>query len=443
MRQAAGVLLLGAAGALLTVSLFFGGGLSNGRLYWIGLAALVVAFGGLAAALAGLVPFPVPSPAGRVSVVCLAGFVAWTGTTMAWSIAADRSWDSFNRGLVYLAFCVLGLLVAASVPRPARVVAAGLAVLLLAVVGWALLGKVFPSLFPDGGRLARLRNPIGYWNALGLACATALPLGLWLATRRGWRREARAAGALLVFAAIVALVLTASRAGVVVAAVACLLWLAWMPARLESIGALLLAGVPAAAVAGWASTRAGLADDGQPYPVRRHDGAWFGVVLCLVGIAVVAAAWWAAGRDERLDSAELRRRWAVRLGVALGGACVAGVIAVSVAAGGPSAWLREFRGPEQAPSSSGHLRSLSSNNRWTWWREAWRLFEADPAGGKGAATFEIARRPIRSSSVVTTEPHSIALQALAETGIVGFLLGGAASLGALAAAAAAVRRLRG
>jgi hypothetical protein len=99
-----------------------------------------------------------------------------------------------NRGGVYLAFALLGLAVAGTVRASARVVAGGLAALLFGVVGWALLGKVFPSLFPDGARVARLRDPIGYWNALALACALALPLGLWAATRRSWRRELRAAG---------------------------------------------------------------------------------------------------------------------------------------------------------------------------------------------------------------------------------------------------------
>ena len=116
MRQAAGVLLLGAAGALLSVCLFFGDSLSTGRLFWIGLVALVVSFGGIAAALAGFVPISVPSPVGCAALGFLAAFVAWTGVTMVWSIAADRSWDYFNRGLVYLAFCVLGLLVASLVP---------------------------------------------------------------------------------------------------------------------------------------------------------------------------------------------------------------------------------------------------------------------------------------------------------------------------------------
>src|SRR2546427_195826 len=122
MRTAAGLLSLSAAAALVTVSLFFGGSLSDSRLFWIGIFAVVV--------------------------------------------------------------------------------------------GWAVLGKVFPSLFPDGARVARLRNPVGYWNALALVCALALPVGLWIATRRSWRRDLRAAGVVLLYLASIALVLTFSRAGI-------------------------------------------------------------------------------------------------------------------------------------------------------------------------------------------------------------------------------------
>src|SRR5436190_12037439 len=250
MRSPVGPLLLAAAGALLVVSLFFGGNVGDGRLFWIGIFAEAIGFGALAAGLAGLVPLAVPRPAGLVAFGLLAAYVGWLGVTMTWSIAPDASWASLNRGAVYLAFALLGLLVASSVRGPARVVAGGLAVLLFAVVGWALLGKVFPSLFPDGGRIARLRNPVGYWNALALACALALPLGLWAATRREWRREVRVAGVLLLYLSAIALVLTFSRAGILVAAVGAVLWLVLVPAvRLESFGALLLGVVPAAAAA--------------------------------------------------------------------------------------------------------------------------------------------------------------------------------------------------
>ena len=44
---------------------------------------------------------------------------------------------------------------------------------------------------------------------------------------------------------------------------------------------------------------------------------------------------------------------------------------------------------------------------------------------------------------ITNEPHNVALQSLAETGIVGFLLGAGACLAALGAVRQAVRRLRG
>src|SRR5437867_1970576 len=88
------------------------------------------------------------------------------------------------------------------------------------------LGAAF--LFPDGARLARLRNPVGYWNALGLAADLALPLFLWLAPRR------RDVAALGIYLATVALLLTYSRGGVVVGALAVAAWLAFGTGRREN-----------------------------------------------------------------------------------------------------------------------------------------------------------------------------------------------------------------
>jgi O-antigen ligase len=442
MRERAGLLVLVAAGALLTVSLFFGGNIGDGRLFWIGIFAEAVGFGGVAAGLAGLVPLAVPSRVGLAAVGLLAAFVCWSGVTMIWSIAPDRSWASLNRGIVYVAFALLGLVVAANVRSPARLVAGGLTVLLFGVVGWALLGKVFPSLFPDGARVARLRSPIGYWNALALACALALPLGLWVASRRSRRRELRVAGVLLLYFAVIALVLTFSRAGIVAGAVDVLLWLVLVPAvRLESFGALVLAVVPAAAVAGWATTRSGLVDDGQSLAARRADGGWFALVALLVAAVVVAVALWADGADRRFTDEAARRLWTRRIAVGVGALVVAGVVAVSAASGGPGAWLREFRGGGEVSNTS-RLGTFSSNNRWEWWKEAWRVFESRPAGGKGAATFAVARLRVRRGASITSEPHNIALQALSETGIVGFLLGAGAVVAAVVALALALRRLR-
>jgi hypothetical protein len=229
----------------------------------------------------------------------------------------------------------------------------------------------------------------------------------------------------------------------VVAIVGVLLWLAFVPSRLESFGALLVSVVPAAAVAGWASTRSGLVDDGQSYAARSADGSWFALIGLLVGAVVVGLALWADSLDRRVEDPALRRSWTRRLGAGIGVVAVAGVIAVSAESGGPSAWLREFRGGAEVAQSSGRLSTFSSNNRWAWWKEAWRVFESEPAGGKGAATFDIARLRYRDSSVITTEPHNVAVQALAETGVPGFLLGAVAGVAALGACFFAVRRLGG
>jgi tetratricopeptide (TPR) repeat protein len=98
-----------------------------------------------------------------------------------------------------------------------------------------------------------------------------------------------------------------------------------------------------------------------------------------------------------------------------------------VSRGDPIDWardgFREFTNPvSQAGTTPERLGELNLNSRWTWWEEAWTLFTDEPVGGTGAGSFAVARRPIRTNTTFATEPHNLALQFLAETGIVGFLL---------------------
>jgi amino acid transporter len=169
-----------------------------------------------------------------------------------WSIEGDRSWAYFNRGLVYLAFAVVGLWLGPWVRQWAYVLAGVLALPL----GWALLGKAIPAL-GGSGRIARLSSPIGYWNALGLLFAMALPLAIWLAARREHRHWLRAAGVVYIYALVVGLLLTYSRGGVLAASVAIVLWLVLGRPRVESAAALLLGGGAGIGVAAWAFTRPG------------------------------------------------------------------------------------------------------------------------------------------------------------------------------------------
>jgi O-antigen ligase len=423
--ELAGRSALVAAGALVAVALFAGGGSTYGPLVGIGGVAVLVAGAALTLALFGLAPWPGLDRVGLACVGLLAALVVWIGLSVLWSVTPDRSWEYVNRGLVYLAFAALGLFIAAWAPGALRVIAGGLAVLLAAVILWALLGKVVPALYPDGGRIARLRDPIGYWNGLALLAATALPLGLTFGIRREFPRWVRIAAVTLVFAAAVALLLTYSRGGVVVALVVLAAFLALTTRRLEAVVAMLISLPPAVAVAAWAFTQPGIASDLQPASTREVDGLQLGLALMVAATAVAGAAYLLLEREERWRP---RITWKLSGARLAGGAAAALLVAVLVVSrGDPVDWtrdgFREFTNPvSQAGSNPQRLGELNLNSRWTWWEEAWTLFTDEPVGGTGAASFAVARRPIRINTTFATEPHNVALQFLAETGIFGFLL---------------------
>src|SRR5919204_5871530 len=200
-----GELGAGLAAALVAGALFFGHGSSDGRLFWIGVAALLLA------ALGWIVRPGALSGAGVAFFVLLGALVVWEAVSIHWSIQPAASWDCANRGLVYLAFAAVDALLGVF---PREWIAEAFAALLGALFVVALAAKVVPAFYEDYGRLARLRFPLEYWNELALLAAAAVPLTLWLGARR------RIEGSLLLYAALVTVVLTFSRFGIALAVVA-------------------------------------------------------------------------------------------------------------------------------------------------------------------------------------------------------------------------------
>ena len=407
------------------------GALFAGESFW--LAALALAAAALVATLALLGRLPLARGGGAV-VGALLAIATWNGVSVAWSIAPDRSWDELNRGLVYAAFAVFGLALGSLYGgRATRVVAALLTGALAVAILWALAGKAIPALFPDGGRAARLRDPIGYWNALALVADALLVLGLWLAATRPASVALRAGGAVLAYSAVIAILLSGSRAGAGAGILGLLLWIWLDRSRTERALLALATTVPALAVAGWVFTRPALVDDGQAHADRVADGAVFALVF-LLGAALVALA---ALRLERVElGAATRLRVGRSLAVGAAAALLAGGVLVAVA-GDPLVGGRSVaQGPER-------LVDAGLNNRRQFWGEAWRIFEAKPLTGAGAGTFEIARKRYRQDAVDAPEPHNLPLQFLAGTGIVGWLLFAALVAAVAVAAAGALRRLVG
>jgi tetratricopeptide (TPR) repeat protein len=398
---------------------------------WTAVAVLAVAGGWGGLALAGRVPL---AAGGTVLLGVLLALAAWSGLSVAWSVAPDLSWAELNRTLVFAGFLAVGLLLGATGATACRWAAAALVTALGAAVLWALAGKAIPALFPDGGRTARLRDPIGYWNALALAADILLVLALRLAADAGRSRALRAAGAALAYAAVVAVLLAASRAGVAAAVLGVALWLWLRRDRVESALLALSALVPGCLVAAWAFTRPALVEDALPRAERVADGAWFGLLLVAGGALAALAA--VSLRPLGPERRALLGRVLVSLAVV--GAAAAALALVFNA----GRIADEFEGGEVGNDPK-RFTSLSSNNRSAWWAEAWEVYRADPLQGAGANTFEVARKRYRETASAVSQPHSVPLQFLAGTGLVGLalFLGLVAASGA--AAAGALRRLDG
>ena len=424
-------------GAALLGAMFAGDGSGVGGTLPVGGAALVLLVGALLAVAFGRLPAPRTGRWGAVLVWSLVLLVTWTGVTVWWSIVGDRSWDAFNKSVAYAVFLGLGLvLAAAGRAQAARLAGAMLSIVIGTTLVWALVTKAVPALAKDE-RVARLNEPVDHWNALALLADIAIVLGLWLGTERAHRRAVRVAGALLVYVATLALMLTLSRAGVVVGVVVLALWLFLSTERVQS-GLLLVASAgPALAIAGWAFTRSGLSEDLASLSDRESDGAVFGV-LALVGAAVVVALVMVGLRRSLTD--EARRR----LGRALGIAAVIVVLAAGAAASVAAAdAVSSGRDCSEVVNDPSRLGSLDVGNRLCWWGEAWDVFVQHAPEGAGAGTFEIARKRFRPNADTVLQPHSVPLQQLADGGVVAFGLFVVLILGGAAVCVCALRRLGG
>jgi hypothetical protein len=431
------LVLTGLVGAALAAAVFAGDGSDTDGILPVGGAAVVLAAGVLVALALGRTAAPHVGRSGQALAVSTLLLVAWTGATIAWSVVPDRSWDTFNRSLSFAAFLVLGILLAGEARRfAARLAATMLAVFTGIVLTWALLAKAIPALDPEGDRIGRLREPVGYWNALALLADMALVLGLWLGGTRGSRRVSiRIAGGLLVYVATLSLLLTLSRAGVVAGVAVVALWLYLSNERVEGGLLLVAAAVPAGLVAAWAFTRPALVEDGAARSDRVSDGIVFGI-LALIGVAFVAAFLGARRPLSGLARQRLGRALVMGAALAVAGAAVlSGIAAVNAVSGGVSC--------SEVVNDPSRLSSLDPNNRLCWWSEAWDVFADNAPEGAGAGTFEIARKRYRVDARSVAEPHSVPLQQLSDGGVASFVFFLALIGAAAATCVCALRRLEG
>ena len=178
-----------------------------------------------------------------------------------------------------------------------------------------------------------------------------------------------------------------------------------------------------------------LTTDGLSVSARTGDGccSWRALVAGLALIACVLARTWSrAGERVGLGPAGARAGAARGVVAAVAVALVGvGALALSdrgiggtVSAPGRRVHRGQVRPPERPRPRAAH----NSGNRWVWWEEAVGGFADRPVTGYGAGSFPLVHLRYRENRLEVRHAHSVPLEFLAETGLVGALL----ALGGLA-----------
>lgn len=355
----------------------------------------------------------------------IVGLALFSATSSLWSGSIELSVVEADRVLVYLGFFLAAFLIAQTEQRRQRC-AEGIAIALIAIAAAALVSRLLPDLLSLGAGLGsgpRLRYPLGYWNANGVAFGIGIALLLWM-SRRSANETLRWLAAAALPALMLGLYLTYSRGGLLSLMVAggCLLALShdrlWLAITLGIGG---LGALPALLAV---QDRRGIADN-LAEPGTADQGLT--VLLMLLAGMVLAIALYAGMR--RLEARgggvtgralELSRNPTVLKRLALAAAVVA--IGVAIAVGG-RAWDQFTSEDVQFPNRpEQHFGSLSGANRDEFWSVAVEAFGEEPVLGHGAGTYQFSWDELRSIPVPVRDAHSLYLEAFAELGLLGGML---------------------
>ena len=414
----------------------------------VGLAAWWIVLLGVAV---GVLPLQRIGSLAWLSISLLGAFAVWTGVAAGWSESAELTIAELGRLVSYLGFLVLGMCVVRR--DTVRQLVSGLAVAFGVVSLLAVLSRLEPSLFPSDqvatffpGSQARLSYPLNYANGTGELLAIGIPLLLMIATA-GRSLAGRALGAAALPVAVLGVVLTASRGGVLTAIVAVIAFYALAPDRLPKLvtGFVAAAGsaIMVAALLDRDAVRNGLS---TPAAVsQRHQLTVLLIVVCIGVAAVQIGIEPLARRISRPRALKISRRRAAWLTVGV----VVVAVAVAIAAGAPHQLAHQWRVFKETDVTgvvSGNVYSrlgtAAGSHRYQYWVAAVHAFESKPLIGIGPGTFQFYWAQHGSLYEFIRNAHSLYLETLAETGVLGDALIIAFLLLLLAAGVARALRAR-
>jgi len=426
------------AGAFCWITFYAKGGLNlesmTGAELALTLAAGVIVAGGALLAGAARPRY------GLCSAALLLSFTALSALSIVWSVQPDHSWQDAGRMLAFSGVYVAAIALVRLAPQRWPAVLGGLTLAATVVCGYALATKVLPASLAPANTFARLNEPYGYWNAVGLSAAMGVVCCLWLGARRGGHALLRALAYPAMGLMLLALALAYSRGALAALAIGLALWLCVVPLRLRGAVLLLVSGAAAGAVAAWTFSKGALSDENVALAQRVGPGHELGaLVVAMLVLLSVAGVCIGFHTDRRPPSRIVRRRagGAMLAAVALAALALAGALAHSHRGftGSISHAVQALTNPnaKPPPNTPGRLTAVASL-RARYWKEALQVFKAHPVLGAGAEGYATAHLRYETQTLEVRHAHGFLVQTLADLGVIGLALALALALAWMAAA---------
>ncbi|HMI73031.1 MAG TPA: O-antigen ligase family protein [Solirubrobacteraceae bacterium] len=431
------------AAVFAAIALEGGGGLQLGPLTKVEMAVDVVA--GVLVAAAIVVGGYTRRMWGGLTLALMAALVVVTALSISWAVEPSEAWQEANRTLSYLATMAAGVALVRLFPRRWTALLGGIVLASVVVCGYALLTKVFPSALNSDEIYARLREPYGYWNAIGLTAALAGPACLWLGARRTGHAALSALAYPILGLLFVTLLLAYSRGALLALAIGCAVWFAIVPLRLRGAVVLATSALGGGMVSLWTFSQNSLSKDRIALSDRVSAGHELGIALvAMVLVLLVAGMAIGFASAQRAPSLGVRRQAGVAMLIALALVPIAFVGALALSergfGGSVSKGWKDLTDPNAStPANAPDRLTAVGSVRARYWNEALKMFKAHKTLGVGAGGYATVRPRFRNDELDVRHAHGYVVQTAADLG----LLGLGVSLALLAAWLAASGRTVG
>jgi tetratricopeptide (TPR) repeat protein len=431
------------AAVFAAIALEGGGGLQLGPLTKVEMAVDVVA--GVLVAAAIVVGGYTRRMWGGLTLALMAALVVVTALSISWAVEPSEAWQEANRTLSYLATMAAGVALARLFPRRWTALLGGIVLASVVVCGYALLTKVFPGALNSDEIYARLREPYGYWNAIGLTAALAGPACLWLGARRTGHAALSALAYPILGLLFVTLLLAYSRGALLALAIGCAVWFAIVPLRLRGAVVLATSALGGGMVSLWTFSQNSLSKDRIALSDRVSAGHELGIALvAMVLVLLVAGMAIGFASAQRAPSLGVRRQAGVAMLIALALVPIGFVGALALSdrglGGSVSKGWKDLTDPNAStPANAPDRLTAVGSVRARYWNEALKMFKAHKTLGVGAGGYATVRPRFRNDELDVRHAHGYVVQTAADLG----LLGLGVSLALLAAWLAASGRTVG